>query len=935
MTQKIVVGPIDKGIRTDRTAFVIDNDSFPKLVNAYQWRGRIKRKRGTSLINRLTRYFNSNSTAYSSTTTIPLVSGAINLFTGFSLQATGNIIPGSVTIVDTTSSTTYTDNSVGILVGGSGGTINYATGAITITGGATNSISAVFRYYPDLPVMGLEAFSSILSQFPGTIAFDTVYSYNIKPTPNSGLPSSFPIYDVSFYKNPPTLDTYTHKDVPTPTSWNGSNYQQFWTVNYQGAMWTTNGVQQFPSNQVANIGMQFAPASTITYTSNTATTITLNVTNCPLVVGDFVFFNEWTGTNASYLNLQTGYVTSANPDTPPFATKDLVITLPEATLPDDTYTPGILQYLTNRSNPAKDCLRWYDGDPTNGSDTSPVLNGNLGWVNFMPPLSSDIFNVGLLPSAKYYLVGAQIIFPFKDRLVFFGPVVQTSKDGAVPIYLQDTIIFSQNGTAFYTCSFPGNEPLLPTTVFTPLLVPSGEGATAPSWFEDSFGFGGYLTVGVDQPMTTVSNNEDVLIVGFPKLQTRMVYTGNDGLPFNFYIINSELGTYSTFSAVNLDRGVITVGQNGISITSQTAAARIDLDLPDQIFQFNISNNGPQRVSSQRDFINEWIYMSYTSNLLPDVTFPNETLQYNYRDSSWATFSESYTTYGQFKAQGGFTWNNVPFSTWEDWSEPWNAGGFTANQPQVIAGNQQGFVLMRDQGTTESVSLYITSIINSVINSPNHGLNEGDFIVISGCIGTITVKLNDIVYPINGTPFQIDLIDTNNFSIGGTITGNYIGGGLIKRMYVPQILTKQFPTAWGISRKTRLGPQQYLFSTTPNGQITLLIFLSQNSSDPYNSDLIVPDPNSPNDALVYSNILYTCPESTNLGLTPFTSNLNTPTASAQEQLWHRMNTGLIGDTVQIGFTMSTAQMLDPEFNNQFEEIELHSMILEVAPSQLLV
>ena len=30
-------------------------------------------------------------------------------------------------------------------------------------------------------------------------------------------------------------------------------------------------------------------------------------------------------------------------------------------------------------------------------------------------------------------------------------------------------------------------------------------------------------------------------------------------------------------------------------------------------------------------------------------------------------------------------------------------------------------------------------------------------------------------------------------------------------------------------------------------------------------------------------------------------------SQQEQIWHRMNTSLIGDTVQIGFTMSDDQM----------------------------
>src|SRR5208282_4624089 len=55
MAEKIVIGPIDRGLKTNRLPFVIDNDSFPVLINAYQWRGRIKRKRGTTPLTQLQR----------------------------------------------------------------------------------------------------------------------------------------------------------------------------------------------------------------------------------------------------------------------------------------------------------------------------------------------------------------------------------------------------------------------------------------------------------------------------------------------------------------------------------------------------------------------------------------------------------------------------------------------------------------------------------------------------------------------------------------------------------------------------------------------------------------------------------------------------------------------------------------------------------------
>jgi hypothetical protein len=254
------------------------------------------------------------------------------------------------------------------------------------------------------------------------------------------------------------------------------------------------------------------------------------------------------------------------------------------------------------------------------------------------------------------------------------------------------------------------------------------------------------------------------------------------------------------------------------------------------------------------------------------------------------------------------------------------------QPDIIAGNQQGFVLLRDEGTGEGTSLYIQNISGNTIISPDHCLNDGDYIVISGVIGTVAAQ-------VNGKVFSVMNADQNTFKLNPVIAGGtYLGLGVIKRLYVPFAQSKQFPTNWGISRKTRIGIQQYLISKTQNGQMTLLIYLSQNSSSPYNDSPIVPDINSINDSLIYSTILFTCPESTNLGLTPNNINLQMVTANQQAQIWHRLNTSLIGDTVQIGFTLSDTQMRnlaeDGSLTYQIAEIEIHGFILEVTPSMVL-
>jgi hypothetical protein len=906
MGEKILVGPVNRGLRNDVEPFNIDNDSFPTLTNAYQWRGRLKRKRGTSFLNRLQRFFNSTIVSYNPTlSTITLGNdgagnGTGNLLTGFTiLQPNATLVPGTIIINDLTTGNVYTDPAMnGILVGTpiGTGTINYATGAFVIAAAAGDTVTASFIYFPDLPVMGLEDFITNLSQFPGTIAFDTTFSYNV----TTAFPYS--IYDVSFYKNPAAdpigLPGYIPKANETPTTWNGQDYQQFWTTNYQGALWTTNGIN-VPFT-TTNVGMQFKLIVTVTVVAGGPPAIVnLQITGHGLVVGDFVFINEVIATTG--INFQTGYViavTDAN---------NITVEFPFATIAG-AGTGGIAQYLTNRSDPTKDSLRFYDGDPTNGSPIAPILNGTHGWVNFAPPLSQFNFSIADLPAAQYYLVGAKMIFPFKDRLLFFGPVIQTSAANS-QVYLQDTVIYSQNGTPYYTASFTdstSNYPLFPDTPpgFVPILVPLDQTATSSAYFEDVTGFGGFITAGVDQEILTLGPNEDVLIVGFTRLETRLVYSGNDIIPFNFFIINSELGSGSTFSAITMDKGIISRGSRGFIMTSQTQSQRIDLDIPDEVFQIRLLENGSERVCAQRDYINEWLYETYPVNQI-SYRFPTQTLQYNYRDDTWAIFRESFTTYGSFRKQTGFTWATVGtvFPTWSAWNQPWSAGASTLLQPEVIGGNQQGFVLVRDDGTDESNSLYILNIVNSIVTSPDHCLNNGDFIIISGALGTVGSQVNQKI-------FQVSMTTEDTFAINPPLSSGltYLGAGVIKRMYVPFVQSRQFPVSWGMGRKTRIGYQQYLLTTTNDSQITLLIFLSQDGDNAYNDSPIVPDPNCSNNSLVYSTVLFTCPESTNLGLTPSNINLQMVTGEFQAQIWHRINTSLIGDTVQVGFTLSKDQML---------------------------
>ena len=236
-------------------------------------------------------------------------------------------------------------------------------------------------------------------------------------------------------------------------------------------MWVTNGVT-VPFS-ITNIGMQYKAIVSVTVASGS--TATLQITGHGLSVGDFVFVNEVATTTG--INCQTGYVTTVTD------VDNVVVTFPNATLATDG-TGGIAQYLTNSADNTKDCIRWYDGDPTDGTPPDPT--GFKGWVNFCPPLSVLPYSIAGLPEAIYYLVGAKLIVPFKDRLIFFGPVVQTSTAGS-QTYLPDTIIYSQNGTPYYTSSFASSTDyptdINASTVFYPILTPLANTNTAAALFQ--------------------------------------------------------------------------------------------------------------------------------------------------------------------------------------------------------------------------------------------------------------------------------------------------------------------------------------------------------------------------------------------------------------------------------------------------------------------
>lgn len=951
MPDQIYIGNFAKGLKTNPLPFNIDNDAFPVMFNFYSWRGRAKRKRGTILLGQLERQIQSVLNATPPATyqvgQLTLSSGALNLFstvitnitqatqavvtisgsifglgdlvtvtgvtgmtqinggsymvtaisptsmtlnvntTTFTPYASGGIATlisenpqvASGTISFTVAGNTYTESTAtpGLLIGtpSGTGTINYSTGAVTIVGGGSSPLTGNFAYYPNIPVMGLEDFISASSNnlYPLLLAFDTTYAYQLNQTGTTRF-----FYSVSYYKG-----------TNVPVSWSAPDFQQFFTTNYTGAFWATNNKP----------GFNFLNGTATTQTGTVLTfnfkTIGANFTT--LVIGDQLFLNEWT--SPSTVNGLVGVVSSIAGA----ASGNYSVTF----MTSQTVTgTGIVQLLTNQLI-GQDGIKWYDGDPTSGTGI-PSSTG-LGWVNFAPPLTgSGSVSVDGLAAQLYYLVGALAIVGFKDRLLFFSPWIQSSS--GAPIQLFDVVIWSWNGTPYYNS-------------YVPAIGTGIQTSNIKAFYVDQTGLGGYVDEGHNQPIATVANNEDVLLVGFggDGRKTRFVYTGNDIDPFLFFTINSELPSTSTFSSITLDKGAIDIGQYGFAVTDQQSSQRLDLDIPDSVFQIQALNNGAQRVNAVRDFYREWIYFAYPI-AGSQWKYPTQTFLYNYRDATWGILYENFTAHGSFRPQMKKSWLTTGFHSWNQWREAWNSGSNSPQFPSIIAGNPQGYVLIKGSGTAEASSGTIAAVAAfsgvTQITSVNHCTQVNDYLQVVGTTG-LAASFNESIGKV------IMIVDINNFVIDIPFpTGTYLGLGTFIRLSQPLLLTKQFPMYWEQGRQVRLSAQKYLFDFTSSGQVTINIFLSMDQSSVWNNPVI----DGISNALVYTQTLFTCPEAGNIGLTPPNYNLQMPTAETQKQIWHRFNTSLIGDTFQIGVTLNDTQMRNITYATS--EITLHGMHLTVSP-----
>ena len=752
-----------EGLVQDRVEFILPDDAYPQLENAFVWRERIKRKQGLNLLGRLERDGIDVSG-------LSLTADDINLISALSLETNAEIKPGSISITGGTDGTTYTDpagNGTLVATGGTGtgGTINYATGLLTITAGATESITGTFDYYPGLPVMGLRSRELDSINNEQLIAFDTVYAYNYSAGWQEFIPG---------------------------TTWTGNDSQFFWTTNY----WQTP-----------------APANARVF------------------------------------------------------------------------------WVTNFSGTAGDPIRYTDG---------------TAWIDFAPAID------GL--GTPNRLEQCLALLPFRGRLLAFNTLEGTSLALSAP-YPQ-RIRWSAIGTPISDTS----------SLFS-------TGTNPNAWRDDIRGQGGFLDIPTSQAITAVGFVRDNLVIYCERSTWQLRYTGRSISPFQIEKVNSELGAESTFSAVQFDTSLVGIGDKGVVECDSYKSERIDVKIPDLVYQFDHTANGTKRVYGIRDFqqrLAYWIY-PYAPGSGTSNTYPNRRLVYNYENDSWAIFRDSLTALGNYQPITGLTWQQATDS-WESYNIPWiNRPAFSN---AIVGGNQQGYVHFLGSNlipqVSNDVSLHITAIQGNgatdqptVITSPSHNLETDDIIQIQSIpTGTGYASLNGGVFQVTvgdltgSNPedkFYLEIYNPKSQAFDlpqVNASASYVGGGEIEVRDNFSIVSKKF-NFLDQGQNIQMGYIDVLLNDTENGAISLNVYLDYNDNAPINTlpQNVIPATGQPN------TFFNTTVPTSSIGGVPSSKN------------WQRVYCPSRGSFLTLEWTLSNAQMNGLE---QTQDVQIQSQILWIRP-----
>jgi hypothetical protein len=868
------------GLVQQREEFLLPNDGYPTLKNAYVWRERIKRKQGCLLLGRLQRNLTTQSLGNTIATGVQFnlftqinLSGSI---TGITQASPGEVTTGSNHLLQTNQYVTLT---------GVGGMIEVNNKTYNITVTAANKFT-----------IGVD-----------TTDYTTYTTGGTWETDDTSLEPNKTIVPGTVIITMPGPIVFTDQGNGTLTSITTGNSGVINYVTGNITLTTTAGAG------VSTVTFSYYPGLPV---MGIRTRELQNSLNDQTLFFDQVYayvFNSGTNQFQEFIPGTTWNMADEDVDGVSFFwSTNYWVSQPSI--------PGTTDPLFTTSNVK---LFWETNNTGQfGSNQDPPrITDGVTWVDFYndndPTTFSPWAQIGLNDTpSPIYLTNFLSMLPYRSRLVTFNTWEGTTAGSAENF--SNRIRWSAIGNPF---------------------IPYDNGPPAKgSWRDDIRGKGGFLDIPTSEDIVSVGFVRDNLVIYCESSTWQLRYTGRSIAPFQIERVNSELGGEGPFSAIQFDTSLVGIGDKGIVECDSYKSQRIDIKILDFVFEIQNANDGPVRVHGIRDFIKRLAYWTIPLSseydaMIPDANrlYPNIRLVYNYENDSWATFDDTYTALGTFQPQSSRTWLNTTIP-WIQCNFSW-IGTQARGQPDIVGGNQQGFIEYLDQETINDVSLSIIDVqanttLATVITSPNHNLKTGNVIGIRGIpTGTPYDNLNEGIYGIivgdnsNANPdneFRLMLFDPNTGEFStpqlDVPSGTYVGGGLIYVRDNFSILSKKF-NFLDEGQSIQMGYLDILMDATEPGEpgaISLNTYLDYNDIEPSNTlpNNSIPDSGPPGiPDTFFNSIIPTTP-----------SNLNNVGGT---KFWQRVYCPTRANFLTLEYTFSNAQMAGEE---QTKNVQIDAQIL---------
>lgn len=534
---------------------------------------------------------------------------------------------------------------------------------------------------------------------------------------------------------------------------------------------------------------------------------------------------------------------------------------------------------TNFSGTSGDPIRY-----TNGTG-----NGSGNWINFSP----------VVDASGNKLNQCLCLLPFRGRLLAFNTL--EGMNLGVSVAYTNRIRWAAIGNPFDTVS------AIVTTV------------NPDAWRDDIRGQGGFLDIPTNEDIVTVGVVRDNLVIYCEQSTWQLRYTGRSIAPFQIERVNPELGSGSTYSAVQLDETFVGIGDKGVVQCDSYKSQLMDIKIPNLVMEhINNNNNGQKRVHGIRNFLQRLVYWTYPESDNNGI-FPDRRLVYNYENDSWAIFTDSLTTLGTFQPTSSRTWANASggiSSTKVKWTEanfPWVAR--PASVLSIVGGNQQGYIEFLDQQTTNDESLCITAITGNTttptqITSPNHNMQTGNVIkIVNIPTGTpFASSLNDQIFAVTVNSVNTFLLrkydpTTQQFSSPQLdAPATYIGGGEMCVRDNFRIVSKKF-SFMEEGKNIQIGYVDLLMNTSEDGGMSMNMYVDYNDNSAVNTIPNNKDPDTQLPNTFFNTVINTSAPS-----------LGTQNSSKNNQ---RVFCATRGNYITIEYTFSNSQMNGVEQENDIQ------------------